>query len=100
MVSLEGSLSRSLALLERLHDVPMRVGKASYIRDEGPLARASIFQDIPRVEKDAVVAAAIRDPRRDRAVGCIVGMAVGDAIGHPLEFLPQPFQGVLGERVS
>eukprot|EP00966_Prymnesium_polylepis_P096407 2234211-Prymnesium_polylepis.1 len=23
----------------------------------------------------------------DRAMGCMVGMAVGDAVGHPLEFL-------------
>eukprot|EP00759_Apiculatamorpha_spiralis_P008034 PhF_6_TR15044/c0_g1_i1/m.23610 len=28
------------------------------------------------------------DFRADRAVGCLVGGAIGDAVGHPLEFLP------------
>jgi ADP-ribosyl-[dinitrogen reductase] hydrolase len=79
---------RSLALLARLHDIPMTIGRASYVRDDGPLSRESIFQDIPRAEKDAVVADGVRDGARDRAVGCIVGMAIGDALGHPLEFLP------------
>jgi ADP-ribosylglycohydrolase len=84
----QSSGPRSLTFLERLHDIPMTIGKASYVRDDGPLSRESIFQEIPRAEKEVVVEAGVRDGKRDRAVGCLVGMAVADAVGHPLEFLP------------
>lgn len=48
----------------------------------------SPYQNVLREEKDEIVAKSVENKRLDRAVGCIVGMAVGDAVGHPLEFLP------------
>ncbi len=48
----------------------------------------SPFQDISREEKDKLVATSVEDVQLDRAMGCIVGMAVGDALGHHPEFLP------------
>jgi ADP-ribosyl-[dinitrogen reductase] hydrolase len=78
----------SLAILDRLSDLPIRVGDPPAARAGHALGRASIFDGIPRSERDAVVAAALADPRRDRAAGCLVGMAIGDAVGAPLEFLP------------
>lgn len=32
-------------------------------------------------------------PERDRAVGCMLGLAVGDALGAPLEFIPVRYPG-------
>lgn len=75
------------SLLARLRDLPMTVGTPSYVRVDDPLCRTSIFEDIPRAEKDAFVAGAVAEPPCDRAVGCLVGMAVGDAVGGPLEFM-------------
>jgi hypothetical protein len=41
----------------------------------------SPYQNVPREEKDEIVAKSVEYKRLDRAVGCIVGMAVGDAVG-------------------
>ncbi|MFO0605782.1 MAG: ADP-ribosylglycohydrolase family protein [Polyangiales bacterium] len=82
----EGAVYR--ALLLRLVDLPMDVGRASYLRAEDPLCRRSIFDGITAAERAEAVALAVGDPVGDRAVGCVVGMAVGDAVGAPLEFLP------------
>ena len=38
--------------------------------------------------REQMVARSIGDRRCDRAVGCLMGLAIGDAIGSPLEFLP------------
>lgn len=80
--------SGSLALLSYLRDIPLEIGTATLMREPSPLCRVSIFDAIPREHEDAVVAAALADTARDRAIGCIVGMALGDALGAPLELLP------------
>ncbi len=59
----------------------------------GGAARAALEQSSPLRELDeaeqlALVAAALASTAGDRAVGAVVGMAVADAVGAPLEFLP------------
>jgi ADP-ribosyl-[dinitrogen reductase] hydrolase len=39
-------------------------------------------------------------PTRDRAIGALVGLAVGDAVGTTLEFKPKPVQPVLTDMVG
>lgn len=50
----------------------------------------SILEDVPLQRKAMLVQAAAADPsgRFNRAMGSMVGMAVGDALGHPFEFQP------------
>lgn len=48
----------------------------------------SILDCVKQDEKDCILAEVEKDPRGDRAIGCMVGMAVGDSVGAPLEFLP------------
>jgi ADP-ribosyl-[dinitrogen reductase] hydrolase len=40
------------------------------------------------------------NPIRDRAIGALVGLAVGDAVGTTLEFKPKPTQPVLTDMVG
>lgn len=47
----------------------------------------SLSAGIPAVLKDELVKAACEDSQGSRSVGAIVGMAVGDALGAPFEFL-------------
>ena len=46
------------------------------------------FAAAPRPSLAQLQQLAERDRVLDRAMGCLVGLAVGDAVGHPLEFLP------------
>jgi len=39
-------------------------------------------------KRQELISALIGIPGGDRAIGCIVGMGVADAVGHPFEFLP------------
>jgi len=48
----------------------------------------SIFHSIPQVDRDLFISMALADAIVDRAVGAMVGMAVADALGAPLEFVP------------
>jgi ADP-ribosyl-[dinitrogen reductase] hydrolase len=81
-------LNAASRLCERLHDIAMVVGESTCDREASPLCAYSPFAPIAAADKQDFVAAAARDPGADRAMGCMVGMAVGDALGHPLEFLP------------
>ena len=48
----------------------------------------SIFQDVDQADKDRLVELTVAQPRvGDRALGALVGLAVGDWMGAPLEFL-------------
>jgi len=71
-------------LLQSLLDLsPLDVGEGA--RD---LQRFSIFGAIPYAARDVFLAHALENAEADRAVGAMVGMAVGDAVGQPLEFVP------------
>jgi ADP-ribosylglycohydrolase len=51
--------------------------------------QTSIFPDALMPEAKAAWQELVRsDVCADRAVGCLVGLALGDAVGHPLEFVP------------
>jgi ADP-ribosyl-[dinitrogen reductase] hydrolase len=45
------------------------------------------YQDVLAASRD-VVEVGLRESRVDRAVGCLVGLALGDSVGAPLEFIP------------
>jgi len=59
----------------------------------------SIFQEIPLTLKEKLVEAALSDDLFNRSMGCMQGMAVGDSLGHPFEFLPVQDRP-LGPRLS
>ena len=68
-------------------------GHGGYGTQDTALVGADPFVAVPGLQTKAGVAAYIngvvaRDPRALKAVGAVVGMAVADAVGHPLEFLP------------
>eukprot|EP00746_Dinoflagellata_sp_MGD_P128673 gnl/MRDRNA2_/MRDRNA2_62988_c0_seq1.p1 gnl/MRDRNA2_/MRDRNA2_62988_c0~~gnl/MRDRNA2_/MRDRNA2_62988_c0_seq1.p1 ORF type:complete len:420 (-),score=74.66 gnl/MRDRNA2_/MRDRNA2_62988_c0_seq1:135-1394(-) len=60
----------------------------------GDLNSYSILGTIPLQRKQALTEQAAKIESLDRAMGSICGMGVGDALGHPYEFLPvaQPGQ--------
>ena len=73
-------------VMERADFVKMEVGDELWKMPH--YCSYSPYQNIPVEEKIELVAKYTGNKTLDRAVGCIVGMAVGDAVGHPLEFLP------------
>jgi ADP-ribosyl-[dinitrogen reductase] hydrolase len=73
-------------VMERVEFVKMEIGDELWKMPH--YCSYSPYQNIPLEEKDEIIAKFTEDKRLDRAVGCMVGMAVGDAVGHPLEFLP------------
>ena len=52
------------------------------------LADFSVMAAVPQTDRHALLAAALAVPRASRAMGALVGLAVGDALGASLEFLP------------
>lgn len=46
----------------------------------------SIFEAVPAADRTAILRQAYQDPFAERAVGALLGMAVGDSVGAPLEF--------------
>merc|ERR1719161_1073825 len=48
----------------------------------------SIFDGADKAEREEVLRLARSDPAGERAIGCMVGMAVADSVGHNFEFLP------------
>ena len=68
-------------------------GHGGYGTQDTALVGADPFVAVPGLQTRAGVTAYIngvvaREPRALKAVGAVVGMAVADAVGHPLEFLP------------
>ncbi|CAE8636345.1 unnamed protein product [Polarella glacialis] len=55
---------------------------------EDDLNGYSILSGVSLERKLLLVEAAARDDLLNRAMGCMQGMAVGDALGHPFEFQP------------
>lgn len=72
-----------LLLLSLLDSSSLDIGESA--RD---LQRFTIFGAIPRAVRDVFLERALVHAVGDRAAGAIVGMAVGDALGQPLEFVP------------
>lgn len=52
------------------------------------LNKYTIFQEIPLPLKENLVHLGLREELLNRAMGSMLGMAVGDSLGHPFEFLP------------
>ena len=52
------------------------------------LNKYTIFQEIPLPLKEKLVQLGIKEDLLNRAMGSMLGMAVGDSLGHPFEFLP------------
>jgi ADP-ribosyl-[dinitrogen reductase] hydrolase len=50
--------------------------------------RSAAAPDVPTLILDPERGQALPVPSRDRAIGCLLGAAVGDALGAPFEFLP------------
>jgi len=48
----------------------------------------SILLSIPIEKKSSFVERAVSDPFYNKIIGSMVGMGVGDALGHPFEFMP------------
>jgi len=48
----------------------------------------SMFEKFPLEQKKELVESATRNGGMNRAMGSMCGMAVGDALGHPFEFMP------------
>jgi len=57
-------------------------------KGEDDLCDFSIMQVVPREHKRALVERCKAIPSLDRAMGAFCGLAVGDALGHPFEFIP------------
>jgi len=76
------------ALLDRLdHDVDQRRIQVGHGRKDD-VNDYCILQHIPIDVKKGFVERAISDNFLNRVMGSMVGMAVGDGLGHPFEFLP------------
>ena len=52
------------------------------------LNKYTIFHEIPFSLKEKLVHLGVREDLMNRAMGSMLGMAVGDSLGHPFEFLP------------
>jgi len=79
------------SLLERVNKLWPNLDASDMMhlaRRKGNLCSYSPYSKIKTEECEALVKATIRTPKGDRAIGCICGMAIADAIGAPLEFLP------------
>jgi len=80
------SLSTASELLDELDREAdaacMKIGSRQGLNSYSTLNMVSVER------KRALVESAARDMTLDKVMGCMVGMAVGDALGHPFEFLP------------
>lgn len=54
---------------------------------EDDLNSYSLLQKIPVTEKKALVELCATDASLDKVMGAVCGMAVGDALGHPFEYI-------------
>jgi len=79
------------SLLERVNRVLANLDNSDMMHlanGQHNLCGYSPYSKIKTQECEALVKATISTPRGDRAIGCLCGMAIADAIGAPLEFLP------------
>ena len=67
--------------------VQVRKGGSLYRRLDD-LNKYTIFQEVPLPLKEMLIRLAAKDELLNRAMGSMLGMAVGDSLGHPFEFLP------------
>merc|ERR1711907_4116 len=82
-VPVENMDSSMSNLATALRDPPsLQVGQ-----DEN-LCRFSIFDAVAPVDRETLVQQGLSDPKTDRAMGSMMGMAVADSFGHWFEFLP------------
>ncbi|CAE7256034.1 tri1 [Symbiodinium sp. CCMP2592] len=68
--------------------IQIRKGRGGLFGKQDDLNYYSVFQEVPLSLKEKLVEAAACDDLYHRAMGCMQGMAVGDSLGHPFEFLP------------
>lgn len=83
--TLNASLKLILSELDQKRDakrVNLKQGRDEDLNDY------SILEEVPLQLKSQLVSMAKTLPIHNRVMGSIVGMAVGDALGHPYEFLP------------
>eukprot|EP00931_Biecheleriopsis_adriatica_P056523 TRINITY_DN33491_c0_g1_i1.p1 TRINITY_DN33491_c0_g1~~TRINITY_DN33491_c0_g1_i1.p1 ORF type:complete len:617 (+),score=130.99 TRINITY_DN33491_c0_g1_i1:155-2005(+) len=66
----------------------LKVGNKSRISKQ-----FSVFERVSSADKDELMKLAMQDSTAKRAIGAMVGMAVGDAIGSPLEFVAVSCKG-------
>lgn len=65
---------------------------------KGSLNSYSILGGVPLKSKQSLTEQAVQIESLDRAMGSICGLAVGDALGHPFEFLPAAQPGKPNRR--
>ena len=88
-----GVRAAALAALQHLRVEPGRVFAPARFGQGGPSDGESWTQyravgGLPEATRAALLATAAADVEADRALGAVVGMCVGDAVGAPLEFIP------------
>lgn len=86
------------SIIHRIRSNPVQLTVGSPDRD---LCDYSILDCVEQNEKDRILTEVGQDSYGNRAIGCMVGMAVGDSVGAPLEFLPAVDQpGMKGSAFS
>eukprot|EP00929_Paragymnodinium_shiwhaense_P084466 TRINITY_DN45163_c0_g1_i1.p1 TRINITY_DN45163_c0_g1~~TRINITY_DN45163_c0_g1_i1.p1 ORF type:complete len:1069 (+),score=271.69 TRINITY_DN45163_c0_g1_i1:61-3207(+) len=75
-------------LSEKINRVKMDVGK--HVSDQN---KTSIVEQMTQHDKVEFLKLAHKDPACRRAMGALVGMACGDSVGCPLEFVPVGTKG-------
>jgi len=72
--------------LDRGRDKELICISGSFCSDD--LNGYSIFDGVPTATKMALIKCSLGTSALERAMGSMCGMAVGDALGHPFEFMP------------
>lgn len=80
-------------ILENLNHKELTVGgnrnsKGWFQQNGTSLSNYSLFSNIEKSQKlELIVNESAINPQMNRAIGCMYGMAIGDSVGAPLEFL-------------
>lgn len=77
----------SSAALQKLDLKPVEIYRPNN-KAGGQWAKFRMLEKIGKSHRSSIMSSISSDMKLDRAVGCMVGMAVCDALGAPLEFLP------------